>query len=181
MKKKILIGSIFAVALLLLIPSIPAIQQTIIQKENQTSNTSNVKYIGNGRPDLKIHSYSISYLEMPPNFRIKLIECQVENVGDASLDFINVHGEAQHVLLRFIHSVERDKYEDFTNNSWEPGEIRTVTTLMFPRISFPFLVDNGFFRISMEIIHPDDPNPDNNQLEGYFFIYDDTIKDIYIL
>jgi hypothetical protein len=33
----------------------------------------------------------------------------------------------------------------------------------------------------MEIIHPDDPNPDNNQLEGYFFIYDDTIKDIYIL
>ena len=60
MKKKILIGSLLVLTLLLLMPSIPAIQQKIIQKENQTSNTSNVKYLGNEKPDLKIINVEIN-------------------------------------------------------------------------------------------------------------------------
>lgn len=133
----------------------------------------------NGNPDLRIIDFNIDYRFMPLEFFYKVIQCTVKNVGDASLDFVYIRGEAHHIFLKFLPGGGANSDWYFASDPWLPGEERSITTVKFPHAPFQFWSDNGFFNISMSVSHPDDPNPDDNELNGNFFIFKNTIKGIY--
>jgi len=126
-----------------------------------------------GKPDLKILEMAIDYdhwVHLPVYYMV--IKCKVQNIGNASVTYLGVHGTAERVYCKFLS--EGDLSSGSTP-SWEPGKVKWITTVAFPPYEHFKFVDYGLYQINIRVSTPDDANPENNIIDGQYLIFNGKV------